>query len=120
METGTRAALDVIAERHRHITGEGFTCAHDDAHRTGEMALAAVAYIMTANAAIRLVSEGHDRETIETRMAAPANTPPRFWPWSKASWKPAGIRCALVKAGALIIAEIERIDRADAKEADHG
>jgi hypothetical protein len=35
-----------------------------------------------------------------------------IWPWDRAYWKPRGPRNNLVKAGALILAEIERIDRA--------
>jgi len=37
--------------------------------------------------------------------------PPRGWPWAKSWWKPASLRRSLVKAAALLIAEIERIDR---------
>ena len=37
---------------------------------------------------------------------------PYYWPWDPAWWKPIDPRCDLVKAGALILAEIERIDRA--------
>jgi hypothetical protein len=35
-----------------------------------------------------------------------------FWPWDASWWKPASNRRNLVKAGALILAEIERLDRA--------
>jgi hypothetical protein len=37
---------------------------------------------------------------------------PTDWPWPESWWKPTGDRRNLVKAGALILAEIERIDRA--------
>lgn len=37
---------------------------------------------------------------------------PWGWPWDASWWKPNARRRNLVKAGALILAEIERIDRA--------
>ena len=40
----------------------------------------------------------------------------RYWPWDREWWKPTTQRRDLVKAGALILAEIERIDRASGKE----
>jgi len=38
-----------------------------------------------------------------------------LWPWSPMWWRPTTQRRDLVKAGALIMAEIERIDRAAAQ-----
>lgn len=40
------------------------------------------------------------------------SAPDPFWPWQRKWWKPKDPRRDLVRAGALIIAEIERIDRA--------
>jgi hypothetical protein len=34
------------------------------------------------------------------------------WPWSREWWQPKDRRRDLVRAGALIVAEIERLDRA--------
>lgn len=39
---------------------------------------------------------------------------PRLWAWHSRWWKPKDRRCNLVRAGALIVAEIERLDRAAA------
>ncbi len=36
---------------------------------------------------------------------------PTFWPWFAQWWKPGDRRRELVKAGALILADIERLDR---------
>ena len=36
-----------------------------------------------------------------------------LWPWLSSWWKPSTNRRDLVKAGALILAEIERLDRAE-------
>ncbi|KAB2730706.1 hypothetical protein [Brucella intermedia] len=89
------AARDLLAERHRQIEAEGWTPEHDDQHSNGEMARAASCYI-----------------TDKERAYLP--TIPLKWPWSDAWWKPDGYRRNLVKAGALILAEIERLDRLSA------
>jgi len=95
----TANALDDIAtERRRQITAEGWSPQHDDAHTTGELALAAGCY------AIGSQLDG-ERDRVFTR----------YWPWHKLWWKPGNARRMLVKAGALIVAEIERLDRAAAK-----
>jgi hypothetical protein len=39
----------------------------------------------------------------------------RYWPWEDKWWKPKDRRRDLVRAGALIVAEIERLDRLAAK-----
>jgi hypothetical protein len=41
----------------------------------------------------------------------------QIWPWDRKWWKPTDRRRDLVKAAALILAEIERLDRATIKEA---
>jgi hypothetical protein len=101
----SQALDDVAAERERQKTIEGFTEAHDDAHAKGEMAAAAACYAFQS---VR-------------RYVAPA---PFDWPWEVQSWKPKDRRRNLVLAGALIIAEIERLDRASppapAKRLDDG
>jgi len=91
------AARDVIAERQRQISAEGWTPEHDDAHDQWEMLSAAACYAIN-------VIEGGDPEG-EGRA-------PFGWPWPIEWWKPTSPRRDLVKAGALIIAEIERLDRA--------
>ena len=37
---------------------------------------------------------------------------PYIWPWAKSWWKPRDARANYVRAAALLLAEIERIDRA--------
>lgn len=92
--TFTAAAVDVLAERQRQVTAEGWAPAHDDEYEHGELADAAGCYALS--------SELFDC----------AGEPPRPWPWPDEWWKPTSRRRDLVKAGALILAEIERIDRA--------
>lgn len=89
----SRGVRDVIVERRRQINIEGWSSHHDDQHSYGEMALAAGCYAMFG-------------------LCFNAGDPPKYWPWDKKWWKPSDKRRNLVKAAALIIAEIERIDRA--------
>lgn len=88
----TAAARDVLAERERQVTKEGWTPEHDDKHGNGDLAAAAACY------------------SLASRWNA---CPPFLWPWDSEWWKQsADPRRNLEKAGALILAEIERIDRA--------
>lgn len=92
----TNAARDVLAERKRQIEVEGRTPEHDDAHVNCSMAKAAARYALDAAG----FSTYHHQFWL--------------WPWEEAAWKPSDPRRNLVKAGALILAEIERLDRAAA------
>lgn len=87
----TQAAVDVLTERRRQVASEGWTAAHDDKYDTGSLSTAAACYAMQS----------------DFNLGAPPE-----WPWSLAWWKPSDERSNLVKAGALILAEIERLDRA--------
>lgn len=88
------AILDVVAERQRQQSVEGWMPEHDDEHCNGELAMAAVCYI-------------NETGTVNRNGGKPWG-----WPWDASWWKPNARRRNLVKAGALILAEIERIDRA--------
>lgn len=99
----TKASVDVLAERHRQISVEGWTREHDDEHTNGEMARAGAAY-----AAQSLAVEDAELEC----------GPPPWWPWDRSWWKPSSRRRMLIKSAALVLAEIERIDRAI--ESHHG
>lgn len=88
------AILDVIAERQRQQSVEGWMPEHDDEHCNRELAMAAVCYI-------------NETGTVNRNGGKPWG-----WPWDASWWKPNARRRNLVKAGALILAEIERIDRA--------
>jgi hypothetical protein len=59
--------------------------------------------------------DGHDFGQMSSAAACYA-----FWPWDEKWWKPGTPRRNLVKAGALIVAEIERLDRAAKAEAQTG
>lgn len=97
------AAQDVLTERLRQIEGEGWTPEHDDQHTQGQLAGAAGCYAFGS----ALAGAG---DPIVKR-------PYHLWPWAAEWWKPTNQRRMLVKAGALILAEIERLDRAAKREA---
>ena len=103
----TDAARDVMAERQRQVSVEGWTPEHDDAHRHGTLARAAACYAAHAAAGAALNDQG---------SAAYRNIKGHYvsvpWPWDGKWWKPTAPRRDLVKAAALILAEIERLDRA--------
>lgn len=95
------AARAVIAERQRQICAEGFDAARDDLYTQHELADAAACYA--------------SRFTLQ-------NVPgvPEIWPWPAAWWKPTTYRQDLLKAGALILAELERLDRLVGKPQRNG
>ncbi|EOH4914281.1 hypothetical protein [Pseudomonas aeruginosa] len=99
-----QAWLDVQAERRRQIEAEGWTPEHDDEHADGQMAQAAGCYALHAG--------GIGTDWPDGRQNGAA----LFWPWDRDSWKPTTPRRDLVKACALALAEIERLDRATATQ----
>ncbi|ARD63581.1 hypothetical protein Y71_17230 [Kosakonia radicincitans DSM 16656] len=103
------AITDIIAERQRQQSAEGWTPKHDDMHTSGEMAGAAACYAKHVNSRGWIFKSNPGAYQSE---AEPGN-----WPWDKKWWKPTNPRRDLVKAGALIAAEIERIDR-DASQSE--
>lgn len=94
---------DIAAERKRQIEQEGWTPDHDDEYVKAEMAIAAISYAVIACSGIRIIEHTPD--------AYKACRPPTYWPWSRSRWKPTDPRRDLVKSGALIAAEIDRLDR---------
>jgi len=90
------AVRDVLAERQRQVTDERFSPERDDAYTGGQLAAAGAAYAIIAH------------EMAESSSVVL----PTCWPWDACWLKPSTPRRNLVKAGALIIAEIQRIDRA--------
>lgn len=107
----SQAAAEVLLERSRQISAEGWIPQHDDGYRNGEMAWAATCYLQ--NSAVAAKMQGMGVLTAEQSDERGRSVPtPQVWPWTKKWWKPAGQRRDLIKAAALIIAEIERLDRA--------
>ena len=96
----SQAIVDVVVERGRHITGEGWTPEHDDEYVRGELVFAGAAYALHTSDPQRPKAYWLDR----------------LWPWAWDWWKPKDPRRNMVRAAALFVAEIERMDRAVAKE----
>jgi hypothetical protein len=91
----TPAAADVLAERQRQITDEGWTPAHDDKHTYGEL----------VQAAADLCVDGTDFRVVDMDGD-------QIIGWGLNERHKDDRRRQLVIAGALILAEIERLDRA--------
>ena len=88
----------IAQERQRQIDGEGHDAGHDDEHDMGELAAAAMCYAdLAVDAEISAVG---DKVTVQ------------WWPFADNEWKPSDdVVRDLVKAGALIAAEIDRLQR---------
>lgn len=107
------SGVELIAEeRERQVTAEGWTPEHDDCHYGGDLAIAAACYAMP------------ERLYVERRnVLGPVFADP--WPWADskdkrkdASNHPDAIPTEgserirmLVRAGALLAAEIDRLQR---------
>lgn len=91
----TKAVVDCLAERHGQQTREGFSLAHDDQHTQNELPKAAISYLLAVTRSFKALD---------------------WWPWDRKWFKPGTDRRNLVKAVALLLAEIERIDRAMQKD----
>jgi len=112
----TTAGIDLIAsERIRQIEKEGWTAEHDDQHMDDELALAAACYAIPEL----------EREYIDTEHGGEI---PNYWPWEEKWWKPEyapelekkstieGRIRELTKAGALIAAAIDQLQRVQQPE----
>jgi len=101
----------IVRERLRQVSQEGWTPEHDDQHSYGELAKAAAVYAIVEQTNVIRILE---------------NLRSFGWPWDR-EWfkpftKPSGffpevdrIGC-LVKAGALIAAEIDRLQRLESSQ----
>lgn len=91
-QPGVSRAVQAIAdERQRQISSEGYSAYRDDGYTRNELADAAACYATLAGCKGSMTS---------------------LWPWGQEAFKlGTDRRRDLIKAGALIVAEIERIDR---------
>lgn len=95
--TWSVAVQDILSERRRQMHQEGYTPEGDDRYTQGQLADAACAYAFRAK--------------IMHLPGMLCEPQPATWPWGGRSWKPTNQRGMLVKAGALILAELDRLDR---------
>ncbi len=104
-----RSGVELIAdERARQVAVEGWTPDHDATHNSDDLAMAAACYALPASKR----EMRHWNHNLAARV-------PVFWPWHPECWKSTGedrVR-DLVKAGALLAAEIDRIQQQDAAQA---
>lgn len=114
----TSAALrDVATERRRQIDAEGWTMEHDDQHDSDDLALAAACYALPeTHREVFPRKEPSDvgRSAGESIIIYDDVLCPHLWPWHGGSWRPKDRRADLVRAAALLLAEIERLDRMQA------
>ena len=99
------AIKDVINERQRQINQEFYSTENDDEYKQNELLRAAVCY------AENVVRRGWVFDSNFGPDVYQEEEVPDLWPWDLDFWKPKSPRRDLVRAAALIIAEIERIDR---------
>ncbi len=100
---------EIAAERRRQIEAEGWTAERDDDYQQRELANAAAAYALFAGleTEARDTHVGHLHHPLGDMESAVAAA----WPWGCEWFKPSNPRRELIKAAALIVAEIERLDR---------
>lgn len=86
----SEGAQMIVDERTRQVEKEGYTAEHDQGHENHELAVAARCYV--------------------DEFMGHGNRVPAVWPWADEFWKPDEIDVVrnLVKAGALIAAQIDK------------
>ena len=90
----------ITYERREQITREEYFAAHDDKHDQQQLQRAAECYLLSA-----------DMHALGFKSFRPPNS----WPWEKEWWKPTDPVRDLEKAGALWLAEIDRMKRLPAE-----
>lgn len=95
-----RVITEISAERERQIQCERWLPSHDDQHTDCELSAAAACYAAHNSGGFGI----HDYDD---------NGVPKQWPWAPEWWKPKDPRRDLIRAAALLVAEIERSDRAE-------
>ena len=96
--------VDLIEkERNRQIDEEGWNYEHDDTYKDWELLKASICYLIDIICSNTFFPCGIDPRTLLGNL----------WPWDPKWWKrtPDDQVKQLVKAGALIAAEIDRIKR---------
>ena len=101
MKTGAELIAD---ERKRQIEVEGWSAEHDAQYKHNELLIAAMCYLQPES------NRMYDR-LYESKNPDDINIPTSLWPWDERWWKPTPDNRIkeLVKTGALIAAEIDRI-----------
>lgn len=101
-EHRNKILTQIANERNRQVHGEGFDSGHDDGHGRGDLAIAAACYAVCPDNLFRLINNPYGEYLF---------TDP--WPWASC-WDKRDKhdhRKRLIIAAALLVAEIERLDR---------
>lgn len=98
MLTRIQAKRLIDLERVRQRVTEGYTLRHDDEHKDSELLHAALIYL-------------HHGTDFAAKIDETGR--PEGWPWDAADFKPKDRKSNLVRAGALMLAERERLFRAN-------
>ncbi|MFJ5984269.1 hypothetical protein [Lentzea sp. NPDC092896] len=119
MHEATTGAALIAAERARQIREEGHTPEHDAGHAGEDLAIAACCYALPTT--MRKFKRDAPLNPYEHLDPADlARVVPVLWPWTYEAWKPSDDRVReLAKAGALIAAEIDRLQPAPAEPDDN-
>lgn len=89
-----QGAVDVLKERCRQVEEEGYVSESDDGYTDYQLPRAAICYAIKA-------------------AGLPSHRATLYWPFPAPAFKPTERRANLVKAAALLLAEIDRLDRAE-------
>lgn len=101
-ETRLKALTDIMRERDRQVVFKGYDAQHDDEHADGSLVTAACAYALGALPVEGQLTNDHIIEMLQA-----------LWPWERSTLRLSDARTDLIKASALLLAEIERLDRAE-------
>lgn len=120
----SKAIDDVIAERKRQQDEEGWSADHDDDHKDGSLSIAAACYALNHEPTVMVLNmeacdldgplEGLGYEIDNMLEDAEG------WPWNS-HWDKRDkhdLRRSMVIAAALLVADIERLDREEAMKKD--
>lgn len=91
LTVNAQGANEIGRERFRQINEEGYDLNHDDDYKSNELINAATSYLLACDGHVKF------REAEEN------------WPWVAELFKPKDTWSNLIKAGALIAAELDRL-----------
>jgi hypothetical protein len=112
------AVTELAGERAQQITEEGFAPEWDDRQdRPADLALAAAAYA-AFSAMENEDTREHHRQSLWGFVPGFTGIIGQLWPWPAQLFKPRDRRRELIKAGALIFAQLERLSREVEREAN--
>lgn len=106
-----RPSIELICEeRERQIMEEGFDSAHDDQYENQEILRSAIAYLLNTKNNLEMAGNNcaiYEQEGVWEDCSCLLYD----WPWDESWWKPESAIRDLTKAGALIAAQIEQLQR---------